>query len=378
MALGDGIRYNVRSVTAPERTRLKNAILALQARNSPVRRPIPARRRELLVQAGRDPSGHACPRRPEFLPVAPRALQPLRADAPRCRPRPLSALLGLERGSARPVHRNFMGSASGDAGAPWAGTVYDPAAANHRDDTFNPADPPNELTRGLPAGGPRPRVPTDADIIAAADYPPMRALLESKHNDAHTGTSGAPSATPTSRSATPSSSCSTRTSTACSPCGRPSPDIPNGWPRVRSMVRNRRHRGCHAGALVDPADHTAVGAAGEPAAAEDVRPSFRGRAALLRHPAGPGQRQRGDKSRQRNQLQRRSDRRNRAPRRVVSRVRLWPRDLRGDAGPAGEPLFTSRRRQTGSSRSIMGRTCSPRRASGLLLPGARPTRRRGR
>jgi hypothetical protein len=196
MALGDGIRYNVRSVTAAERTRLKNAILALQNKKFPgAKTDSPPGgvsywfKQDEIHQSTHVHGG------PEFLPwhreLCNRFEQMIRDVDP-------DLSLHYWDWNEDPhdlFDASFMGSASGDAGAPWLGTVYDPAAANHRDSTFNPADPPNSLTRGLPGGGPS-LGPSDASIIGAADYPAMRALLESKHNDAHSdyigGTIGNP------------------------------------------------------------------------------------------------------------------------------------------------------------------------------------------
>ena len=185
MALGDGIRYNVRSISEPERTRLKDAILALQAKKfGGAKSDTPPGgvsywfKQDEIHQATHVHGG------PEFLPwhreMCNRFEQMLRDVDP-------DLSLHYWDWNEDPhdlFDADFMGNANGDAGAPWEGTVYDPTAANHRDDTGNPADPPNELTRGLPAGGPT-LGPDDADIINAGDYSAMRTLLEGKHNDAH-------------------------------------------------------------------------------------------------------------------------------------------------------------------------------------------------
>jgi Common central domain of tyrosinase len=196
MALGDGIRRNVRSVSVAERTRLKNAILALQSKKFPgAKTDSPPGgvsywfKQDEIHQATHVHGG------PEFLPwhreLCNRFEQMIRDVDP-------DLSLHYWDWNEDPhdlFTADFMGSSSGDAGAPWAGTVYDPAAVNHRDVTFNPADPPNTLTRGLPAGGPS-LGPPDTDIIAAPDYLSMRLLIESKHNDSHSvyigGTIGNP------------------------------------------------------------------------------------------------------------------------------------------------------------------------------------------
>jgi hypothetical protein len=185
MALGDGIRRNVRSVSAAERTRLKNAILALQAKKfGGAKSDTPPGgvsywfKQDEIHQATHVHHG------PEFLPwhreLCNRFEQMLRDVDP-------DLSLHYWDWNEDPhdlFDASFMGSASGNAGAPWENTIYNPGEANHRDVTFNPADPPNALTRGLPSGGPS-LGPTDANIIGAADYPTMRGLMESKHDDAH-------------------------------------------------------------------------------------------------------------------------------------------------------------------------------------------------
>jgi len=198
MALGDGIRYNIRNVTPAERTRFKNAILALQNKKFPgLKADTPPGgvsywfKQDEIHQATHVHGG------PEFLPwhreLCNRFEQMLREVDP-----DLSLHYWDWNEDPHDLFTSgFMGSASGNAGAPWEGTIYDPSAAQHRDLTGNPADPPNSLTRGLPGGGPS-LGPSDGSILAATDYPSMRALLESKHNDAHSqyigGTIGQPHA----------------------------------------------------------------------------------------------------------------------------------------------------------------------------------------
>lgn len=198
MALGDGVRRNVRSISAAERVRLKDAILALQNKKFPgTKTDTPPGgvsywfKQDEIHQATHVHGG------PEFLPwhreLCNRFEQMIRDVDP-------DLSLHYWDWNEDPhdlFTTDFMGSASGDAGAPWSGKIYDPGAAQHRDATDNPADPPNSLTRGLPAGGPS-LTPADSSIVGAADYQAMRALLEGKHDDAHSqyiqGTIGDPHA----------------------------------------------------------------------------------------------------------------------------------------------------------------------------------------
>lgn len=84
----------------------------------------------------------------------------------------------------------FMGSASGRAGVPLDTLDNNGVFAGSRDDTGNPADPPQEISRGIAPGAPG--LPADATIIGAGDALPQpeqwqafRMALEGAHNSAH-------------------------------------------------------------------------------------------------------------------------------------------------------------------------------------------------
>lgn len=84
----------------------------------------------------------------------------------------------------------FMGSASGRAGVPLDTLDNNGVFAGSRDDTGNPADPPQEISRGVAPGAPG--LPADATIIGAGDALPQpeqwqafRMALEGAHNSAH-------------------------------------------------------------------------------------------------------------------------------------------------------------------------------------------------
>jgi hypothetical protein len=84
----------------------------------------------------------------------------------------------------------FIGSASGRAGVPLDTFDNNGVLAGSRDDTGNPADPPQEITRAVAAGAPG--LPADATIVAAGDALPQaeqwqafRVALEGAHNTAH-------------------------------------------------------------------------------------------------------------------------------------------------------------------------------------------------
>ena len=78
MALGDGIRRNIAHVEPSERDLSRCASRAEQALLPWLAHGQPARRSDLLVQAGRDPSSHACPWFSRVRAVAPRDREPLR------------------------------------------------------------------------------------------------------------------------------------------------------------------------------------------------------------------------------------------------------------------------------------------------------------
>jgi len=90
---------------------------------------------------------------------------------------------------------DFMGAANGDAGEPWLSAgMYNPTATPFRadnpfDPNNNPFDPPRTLTRDLPAGPPPsgtvPGWPSDAQILNGLTFPEMRLLLEGAHNNIH-------------------------------------------------------------------------------------------------------------------------------------------------------------------------------------------------
>lgn len=84
----------------------------------------------------------------------------------------------------------FMGSASGRAGVPLDTLDNNGVFAGSRDDTGDPADPPQEITRSVAPGAPG--LPADATIIGAGDALPQpeqwqafRMALEGAHNSAH-------------------------------------------------------------------------------------------------------------------------------------------------------------------------------------------------
>jgi tyrosinase-like protein len=84
----------------------------------------------------------------------------------------------------------FMGSASGRAGAPLDTLDNNGVFAGSRDDTGNPADPPQEISRSVAPGAPG--IPADATIVGAGNGLPQdeqwqafRTAVEGAHNTSH-------------------------------------------------------------------------------------------------------------------------------------------------------------------------------------------------
>jgi len=84
----------------------------------------------------------------------------------------------------------LLGTSSGLVDGAWAALHNGGVAAGSRDQTGNPADPPQDITRALPAGGPG--IALDATILSSADGQPQaqqwtafRQALEGWHGTAH-------------------------------------------------------------------------------------------------------------------------------------------------------------------------------------------------
>lgn len=207
MPIGDGIRRNIAHVSQEERDRFRDAIIELQNRLYPgARDDMPLSggvsywfKQDEIHQATHVHQGPAflpwhrelCNRFEELL----REVDPDLSlhywdwnDDPRAASDGLGGVVDL-------FTNTFMGAANGDAGDPWlSADLYDPDADPFRsDDPFdpvnnNPADPPRTMTRSVDPGAPAigsPGWPTDADIVAAADFPTMRNLLEDSHDRMH-------------------------------------------------------------------------------------------------------------------------------------------------------------------------------------------------
>jgi Common central domain of tyrosinase len=206
MALGDGIRRNVATITQAERDRLRDAFVKLNDAATEVYSDGVTKwfKQDQIHQATHV---HAFPpyRGIAFLPwhreICNRFELLLREVDPQLslhywdwttdpRTTPAGGLFTT----------SFMGGSNGPIGAPFTNFDNSGVAAGSRDQTNNPADPPQSVTRDL-AGG-VPQVASDQAIVTAGDnlaeadqYPAFRAALEDAHNTAHNyigGTIGAP------------------------------------------------------------------------------------------------------------------------------------------------------------------------------------------
>jgi hypothetical protein len=195
MALGDGIRRSVTTISQLERNRLRDAFVGLHEQAFPGMRDDPIAggvtfwfKQDEIHAATHVHDG------PAFLPWHRELCNRLEVML-----RDIDPDLSLHYWdwNADPIGLfvpDFMGSANGAAGEPWLSAgFYDPNADPFRsDDAFdtnnNPFDPPRTLIRTKAIGAPpigAPGWPTDDEIINAASFPEMRLLLEQVHNNIH-------------------------------------------------------------------------------------------------------------------------------------------------------------------------------------------------
>lgn len=210
MALGDGIRRNIASVSPEERERFRDAIIELNRRFFPgSREDFPAGHVSYWFKQDEIHQATHVHGRPDFLPWHRELCNRFEAMLREVDPDLSLHYWDWNTDPAPLFTSDFMGNANGDASEPWLSAgFYDPTPAgnNFRDDNVvltnpftptwqgnypagaNPADPPQNLTRNKQAGAPAVGTafwPSDADIIAATDFPQMNALLIQAHDSAH-------------------------------------------------------------------------------------------------------------------------------------------------------------------------------------------------
>jgi hypothetical protein len=203
MPLGDGVRRNIASVEPSERILLRDALVAINHRYFPGGRTdaIPGGvswwfKQDEIHQATHVHGG------PEFVPwhreIVNRLEQMLRQINPQLslhywdwtqdpRAIPNANLGGGTSGTLNLFTPDFMGYGGGSSapiGEPWlTAGYYVPGASPHRDSSFNPADPPDSVTRFV-AGSPA-SINDDNDILIAGDYAVMRGRMENVHDSMH-------------------------------------------------------------------------------------------------------------------------------------------------------------------------------------------------
>jgi hypothetical protein len=203
MALGDGIRRDIASVSAQERNRFRDAILALNGKFFPgARSDFPAGGVSYWFKQDEIHQATHVHGSPAFLPWHRELCNRFEARLREVDPDLSLHYWDWNTDPAGLFTATFMGSANGDAGEPWlSGGVYDPTPAGDafRDNSIhglnqgppsyplhaNPADPPQSLTRGKAAGAPPVGQssggtfwPTDTDLINAPSYPALNDLIQ--------------------------------------------------------------------------------------------------------------------------------------------------------------------------------------------------------
>jgi hypothetical protein len=201
MALGDGIRRNIATVSAEERQRLRDAILALHKRFYPGGRndtpPGGVSKWFKQDEIHAHTHVHGCP---AFLPWHRDLVNRFEALIREVDPQlslhywdwtqdPTNAPDG-SGGSVDLFTPDFMGSAHGQAGEPWLSAgFYDPTANPFRSDSEfdpanNPVDPPRNLEREVQPGAPVTAM-QDAGCVAQLDFPSFDGAIEPLHGASH-------------------------------------------------------------------------------------------------------------------------------------------------------------------------------------------------
>jgi hypothetical protein len=217
MALGDGIRRNILSVTQQERDRFRDAIIALNNKFFPgLRTDFPAGQVSYWFKQDEIHQATHVHGTPAFLPWHRELCNRFEAMLREVDPDLSLHYWDWNQDPTPLFTANFMGNAQGDVGAPWLGAgLYNPnpnPPDNYRDDTIhailnpsttpsydlhaNPADPPKSLTRNAQAGAPPIGTSnfegtywaTDNDFVdlnKTPDFPSFDNLMAGAHGLAH-------------------------------------------------------------------------------------------------------------------------------------------------------------------------------------------------
>jgi Common central domain of tyrosinase len=205
MALGDGIRRNVATVSKEERDRLREAILALHKKLYPGAKTdaIPGGVSYWFKQDEIHDSTHVhfCP---AFLPWHRELVNRLETSLREIDPQlslhywnwtqdPTNAPDG-RGGVVNLFTTDFMGNAIGsdggeiEIGDPWKSAGFYGGPGPYREDTSNPADPPQTVTRQVGANVPLIVSAQDQALLNAPDFVTLDRAMEGPeglHNSAH-------------------------------------------------------------------------------------------------------------------------------------------------------------------------------------------------
>jgi len=210
MALGDGIRRNIATVSQQERDRFRDAIIALNKTKffPGSRTDFPAGGVSYWFKQDEIHQATHVHGTPAFLPWHRELCNRFEAMLREVDPDLSLHYWDWNQDPTPLFTANFMGGAQGDAGAPWLGAgLYNPnpnPADNYRDDIIhsilnpttnpsydlhaNPADPPKALQRRVQAGAPPVGTggwATDTALINAPDFPTFDGLMAGAHALAH-------------------------------------------------------------------------------------------------------------------------------------------------------------------------------------------------
>jgi Common central domain of tyrosinase/Clostridial hydrophobic W len=185
MALGDGIRRDVTTVSQAERDRLRDAIIALHTIHYPGGRgDVPVGGVSVWFKQDEIHDSthvHQCP---AFLPWHRELVNRFEASIRQVDP---DLSLHYWDWTTSPLSLftpNFMGSPSGPAGAPWLSAGFYGGGGPFRDITGNSFDTPQVITRAAGSGAPV-TTAEDSAIVNAVDFQDLNTKLTQAHNNAH-------------------------------------------------------------------------------------------------------------------------------------------------------------------------------------------------
>jgi Common central domain of tyrosinase/von Willebrand factor type A domain len=201
MALGDGIRRNIATVSVQERERLRDAILALHQRYFPgSRSDTPTGHVSYWFKQDEIHAHTHVHGVPAFIPWHRELVNRFEALIRGIDPQlslhywdwtqdPTQAPDG-SGGFVNLFTADFMGSGAGEAGEPWlSGGFYDPDAnpfrsASEFDPNNNPDDPPQSMLRMVQPGAPVTGM-EDTTCVGQLDFPSFDNAIRSLHDASH-------------------------------------------------------------------------------------------------------------------------------------------------------------------------------------------------